>query len=162
MEWCLLEALREEERGKLAGATTISIAMDERGNIILVTYAACKGVAVVSGILAQIRDPGRRSEEVAECVEHAVRRLCARRRPHAHMYKPKGAPKQLGQTARRILGRVEMFSADGAANEQVAGRLLHPSVERRGHRQELAQLEDGSQGQSPCGPPPHSADAQRG
>ena len=43
---------------------------------------------------------------------------------------PKEAPKQLGQKARRILDRVEMFSADAAANEQVAGRLLHPSVER--------------------------------
>ena len=92
MEWCLLEALRDEERGKLARATTISIAMDERDNRLLVTYAACKGVEVVSRIWAQILDPGRRSEEVADCVEHAVRRLCTRRRPHAHMYKPKEAP----------------------------------------------------------------------
>ena len=127
MEWCLLEALRGEERDKLAGATAISIAMGERDNRLVVTYAACKGVEVVSGILAQIRDPGRRSEEVGDCVEHAVRRLCTHRRPHAHTYKPKEAPKQTGQTARRILGRVEMLSADCAANEQVAGRLLHPS-----------------------------------
>lgn len=140
MEWCLLEALRDEERGKLARATTISIAMDERDNRLLVTYAACKGVEVVSGILAQIRDPGRRSEEVADCVLHAVRRLCTRRQPHAHMYKPKEAPKQMGQTARRILGRVEMFSADGAANEQVAGRLLHPSVERGASGKKLPNL----------------------
>ena len=36
-------------------------------------------------------------------------------------------PHQLGQIAGHILGRVEMLSADSAANEQVAGRLLHPS-----------------------------------
>ena len=93
----------------------------------MVTYAAGNGVEVVAGILAQIRGPGRRSEEVGDCVEHAVRRLCTHRRPHAHMYTPKEAPKQLGQIVRRILGRAEMLSADCAANEQVAGRLLRPS-----------------------------------
>ena len=46
----------------------------------------------------------------------------------------------MGQTARRILGRVEMFSADGAANEQVAGRLLHPSVERGASGKTLTNL----------------------
>ena len=29
-------------------------------------------------------------------------------------------------TLQHILDHVEMFSADGAANEQLAGRLLHP------------------------------------
>ena len=33
-------------------------------------------------------------------------------------------------TLQHILDHVEMFSADGAANEQLAGRLLHPLVQR--------------------------------
>ena len=39
--------------------------------------------------------------------------------------------------ARHALQHVEMFSADGAANEQLAGRLLHPAVERAGTADKL-------------------------
>ena len=55
------------------------------------------------------------------------------------LHHPQAAP-HMNQTRRaatidsmalqRILDHVEMFSADGAANEQVAGRLLHPLVQR--------------------------------
>ena len=43
-------------------------------------------------------------------------------------------------TARRILERVEMFSADGAPNEQLAGRLLHTSVDRSSSAKKLPNL----------------------
>ena len=42
MEWCLFEALRDEERDMLARSATISIAMDERNDRLLVTYDASK------------------------------------------------------------------------------------------------------------------------
>ena len=42
MEWCLFEALRDEERDTMARYATISIAMDERNDRLLVTYAASK------------------------------------------------------------------------------------------------------------------------
>ena len=140
LEWCLVQAIRDEERHKLAEATTIAIAMDERDDRLLVTYTACTQTEVTSGILAQIRNPGRRGTEIAGCVQQAVRRVCTRRQRHANMHKPAEAPRQLGQTARRILERVEMFSADGASNEQLAGRLLHPSVERSGDAKKLPNL----------------------
>ena len=42
--------------------------------------------------------------------------------------------------ARRALQHVEMFSADGAANQKLAGRLLHPAVERAGAADKLPNL----------------------
>ena len=109
MEWCLLEAIRDEERRKLAEATSIGVAMDERKDRLLVSYACCKQTEVTSGILAQIRNPGRTGAKVAKFVQRTVRRLCTRRQQHATMYKVAEAPEQMGQTARRILDRVEMF-----------------------------------------------------
>ncbi len=44
------------------------------------------------------------------------------------MNKLKMKPRLL-KTEQHILKRIEMYSADGAANEQLAGRLLHPRVE---------------------------------
>ena len=128
----------------------------------MVSYAGCKQTEVTSGILAQIRNPGRTGAKVAQCVQRAVHRLCTRRQQHATMYKVAEAPEQMGQTARRILDRVEMFSADGASNEQLAGRLLYPFCGATQRRQEVAELDDGHPGQSARDPPPHSADFQAG
>ena len=41
---------------------------------------------------------------------------------------------------KRIIYNIEIFSADGAANEQLAGRLLHPRVERAGTAEKLPRL----------------------
>ena len=140
MEWCLFEALRDEERDMLARSATISIAMDERNDRLLVTYAASKKTNVNSGVLAQIRSPGRTADEVAGCVAKAAQRFCTRRAPQKHTYKPKEPPRLVEAAARRVLQHVEMFSADGAANEQLAGRLLHPAVERAGTADKLPNL----------------------
>ena len=124
----------------LARSATISIAMDERNDRLLVTYVASKRTNVNSGVLAQIRSPGRTADEVAGCVAKAVRRLCTRRAPQKHTYTPKEPPRLVEAAARRVLQHVEMFSADGAANEQLAGRLLHPAVERAGTADKLPNL----------------------
>ena len=124
----------------LARSATISIAMDERNDRLLVTYAASKKTNVNSGVLAQIRSPGRTADEVAGCVAKAVQRFCTRRAPQKHTYKPKEPPRLVEAAARRVLQHVEMFSADGAANEQLAGRLLHPAVERAGTADKLPNL----------------------
>ena len=124
----------------LARSATISIAMDERNDRLLVTYAASKKTNVNSGVLAQIRSPGRTADEVVGCVAKAVQRFCTRRAPQKHTYKPKEPPRLVEAAARRVLQHVEMFSADGAANEQLAGRLLHPAVERAGTADKLPNL----------------------
>ena len=122
--------MQDEERAFLAKAKCISVAMDERKDRLLVTYAACWGTAVRSGVLAQLRSPGRSAAMTAACVAAAARRLCTIRKPHPHMNKTRKAATIDSTTLQHILDHVEMFSADGAANEQVAGRLLHPLVQR--------------------------------
>ena len=76
IEWCILEAVQDEGRAFLAKAKCISVAMDERKDRLLVTYAACRGTAVRSGVLAQLRCPGRSAAMTAACVAAAARRLC--------------------------------------------------------------------------------------
>ena len=75
IEWCILETVQDEERACLAKAKCISVAMGERKNRLLVTYAACRGTAVCSGVLAQLRCPGRSAAMTAACVAAAARRL---------------------------------------------------------------------------------------
>ena len=130
IEWCILETVQDEEQAFLAKAKCISVAMDERRDRLLVTYAACQGTAVRSGVLAQLRCPGRSAAMTAACVAAAARRLCTIRKPHPHMNKTRKAATIDSTTLQHILDHVEMFSADGVANEQVAGRLLHPLVQR--------------------------------
>ncbi len=51
--WCLWQAQRDGERCFLASAETVSIQMDERKGWARLTYAACKGTKVTSGVFAQ-------------------------------------------------------------------------------------------------------------
>ncbi len=140
IEWCLWQALRDTECSFLAAANTVSVAMDERHGRTLVTYAACKGREVSSGILAQFRDAGRSADEVAACVHKAVRRLCFARAPSASMNRKRRRPTFRKKTMQHVLRNIEMFSADGAFSEQLAGRLLHPRVERAGDVEKLPRL----------------------
>ncbi len=51
MEWCLLQALRDEERPFLCHAKSISIALDERKGRWLLMFTACNGLEVRTGVL---------------------------------------------------------------------------------------------------------------
>ncbi len=107
--------------------------MDERKGRLLLSFTACarKRLDVTTGFLAQLQHQGANSVEVAACVRKAVRRLCTRRRPHPGINRLRAKPALVLQAERRILKRIEFFTADGAANEQLALlRLLHPTSER--------------------------------
>ncbi len=132
MEWCLWEALRDSERSALARASTIALAVDERKGRLLVSFSACsrKGLDVTTGFLAQLQHQGANSVDVAACVRKAVRRLCTRRRPHAGINRLRVKPTVAIRAERLILKRIELFTADGATNEQLALRLLHPKSAR--------------------------------
>ena len=82
LEWCLWQAKRDEERAFLATADTISIQMDERKERTLLTYAACKGIKVSRGVLAQFRRAGRDAVEIAGLVRRAVRHICTSGQHH--------------------------------------------------------------------------------
>ena len=147
MEWCLWEALRDSERLALAQASTIALAMDERKGRLLMSFAACsgKGLDVTTGFLGQLQHQGMNSVEVAGCVRKAVRRLCTRRRPHPGMNRSRAKPALAARAERLMLRRIEMITADGAANEQLALKLLHPmSARTLGPKRSAAQAQDPS------------------
>ena len=133
MEWCLSEAIRDADRAFMASASTISISMGERTGRPLIRFAACAGkcsVEVRVGVLGQLEAGGKNAEELAQCVYTAVRRFCIRRKPAAGMNQVTRPPTFHRRFYERILQRIEMFSADGASAEQIAGRLLHPTSAR--------------------------------
>ena len=128
LEWCLLEAVRDQEREFLATATCISIMLDERNGRLLIKYSATnKKLDVRVGCLGLVRDAGGTSRDVAVAVHTAVSRFCTSRVLHpginAGMAKPD--PNQALQD--HIRNHIEMFTADGASNEQLAGKMLHPT-----------------------------------
>ena len=140
LEWCLWQAKRDEERAFLATADTISIQMDERKARTLLTYAACKRIKVSRGVLAQFRRAGRDAEEIASLVRRAVRHFCTFGQHHPCTNRGRARPQLDRKAMYHIIRNIEMFSADGASSEQLAGRLLHPRVERAGTAEKLPRL----------------------
>ena len=80
----------------------------------------------MKGSLAQIRDAGGTACGVAEAVHAAVVRFCTRRVLHPGLNA--GRPRMAGNLEAQvhILKTIEMFTADGASKEQLAGKVLHP------------------------------------
>jgi hypothetical protein len=133
LEWCLFEALRDRELTFLETATCISIALDERNGRLLLKYAAAnRQLDVRSGCFALLRDAGATARDVASAVHQAVARFCTRRELHRGLNAGRNRPVPNLDTQEHIRQHIEMFTADGAANEQLAGRLLHPSSLRGG------------------------------
>ena len=131
MEWCLFEALRDEELAFLASAVCISLAVDERNGRLLIKYSASNtALDVRVGCLAQVLDPGGSAHEVASAIHTGIDRLCSRRVAHKGMSKVKCSPLTHAAKATAIRARIEMYTADGAANEQLAARILHPASVR--------------------------------
>ena len=120
--------MRDSERDALAKASTIALGVDERNGRLLWSYTACseKGLDVTVGFLAQLIIPQGTALDVAQSVRHVVRRLCTKRKPHANMNQVRTKPMWAVAAEANILQRIEFITADGAANEQLALRLLHP------------------------------------
>ena len=132
MQWCLWEAIRDRQRKALRCASTIALALDERAARELITFAACskQGLDVTRGILGIIRHQGKTARDVAAALDIALQQMCTLRAPHPHMNRSHGKKRVDMLAYQQIRNRIEMFCADGASNEQVAGRLLHPSSAR--------------------------------
>ena len=128
MAWCLYEAQREKERKFLAKAVCLSLAQDAstRGPLLLTRYVACgPSLERASGIL-RVADGKKISgaEDLAKSVLRGIRAMATKRRPHAGMYTPARPVKRLKSLADHIAAITEVFVADGAADEQLAGRML--------------------------------------
>jgi hypothetical protein len=128
LEWCLYEAVRDKELEFLAKATCISIMLDERNGRLLIKYSATnRKLDVRVGCLALMRDAGGTSRDVATAVHTAMARFCTRRvlHPGINAGKARSEPNQAAEV--HIRNHIEMFTADGASNEQLAGKMLHPT-----------------------------------
>jgi len=131
IEWCFFEALRDEELAFLASAVCISLAVDERNGRLLIKYfASNKALEVQVGCLGLVRDPGGSAHEVAQAIHLVIQRLCTRRVAHRGMNALRCQRVEHAEHVRDIVQRVEMYTADGAANEQLAAKILHPASVR--------------------------------
>ena len=129
MAWCLYEAYRDEERDFLAKAICMSVAQDAstRGHMLLTRYVACgPTLERRCGVLRLAPEKVSGAVGLAEATRKAIRSMAYRRLPHSKQFKPRQPVEKLADLARHLEHITEVFVADGAADEQLAGRMLHP------------------------------------
>ena len=127
-EWCLYEAWREQELEFMAKTETINITLDKRTGRRRIEYSASNREPDVRvGCLALMRDAGAASCEVTAAVHGAVTRFCTRGMRHPGMNNMRRNSDPSEEIQEHIRHKIEIFTTDGAANEQLAGKLLHPT-----------------------------------
>ena len=97
-----------------------------RGPLLLTRHVACgPSLERASGIL-RVADGKKISgaEGIAKSVLRGIRVMATRRRPHPALCKPARPVKRLKSLTNHIAAITEVFVADGAADEQLAGRVL--------------------------------------
>jgi hypothetical protein len=144
MAWCLYEAHREVERKVLAKAVCVSLVQDAsvRGPLLLTRYVACGPLLQRSSGIMRIARSGKHSgaQHLADAVLGSIREMATKGRKHACMYRPRQKPRRLVAFARHLAAIVEVFVADGAADEQLAGRMLQRHSARASLNQTLPNL----------------------
>ncbi len=128
LEWCIAEAVRDSNRHFLSLAKHINLALDERDGRLLIKFRAVSAddqLTVREGCLAVFRDAGMFADDIAKAIHSGIRRFCLTRRPHPGTNRVHCRPCLDNVSMERIKQNVTFFSADGAANMQLAGQLLH-------------------------------------
>ena len=135
MSWCLYEAYREAERKFLAKATCMSLAQDAstRGPYLLTRYVACgPTLERRAGVLMITDQKGSGAADLACSVIRSIRLgISVKGHPHPSTYTPAQPPERLQDFAKHLESITEVFVADGAADEQLAGRMLQGGSVRR-------------------------------
>ena len=129
MQWCLSEARRELNRKFLRQATTITYHQDARGNKLCARFSACdKKLRICKGIIGQIAHLklGTGSTALVKATRLMLKRFCTRAagappKPDGSRVPGAGVDWPLYKT---ITAAVEVFDADAAADENVAGRQM--------------------------------------
>lgn len=129
VEWCLAEARRHMHRHFLRTADVASLLQDGRHRSLLVKLVATNAnLEVRSIVLGLQRDYGSCNKAVQAATIQAIQAFCIEGRGAPMTPVKADDPGGDGTLDRdlfkRILSRVEMFVADGAADEQLAGREL--------------------------------------
>ena len=131
MVWCLAEARRSEVRSFLRTAVSIAIHQDGRTNRLCIRFSAVQpDLSCMRGILGQNKmiegGHGKMREATSEVMTH----LCTEGRgapPRSHGKRIETT--HLAELEDHIRTHVEVVDADGAADEQLAGRAMRRPVD---------------------------------
>ncbi|CAE7278036.1 unnamed protein product [Symbiodinium microadriaticum] len=128
MVWCLAEARRRELRSRLGTSICMSLQQDVREGQLLVTFASAnEQLQLTTGVLGQVSLPERFGGNAKDIFQASVYVL------NKFTTKNLGKPGRDGhsdgaeldeQLTAHIRGVVELYAADGAADEQRAIKLL--------------------------------------
>ena len=120
--WCLKEAILGELRDTMRRAECIAIHQDGAGKHHAIMYTAVdSALEVTRDTLGVERDVGGTSEKIAEAMTNVVLRFCTKHDTTVPGVKAKQRVDL--DLAALIFEKTEIFDADGASNEQLAGIL---------------------------------------
>lgn len=130
MEWCLAEAKRNSDRRFLRQATVASLMVDGRNGSLLVRLAAADAqLNTKSMVLGLKHRYGSTAEHAQKAIKAVIDNMCTTGRGAP----PRGTQDSRGghggqtpdlELAQRVRRMVEVFAADAASDEQLAGREL--------------------------------------
>lgn len=133
IRWSLKEALIDQDREFLKGASTISLQRDERAQRLLVRYTAARGLEVRQGILGMVKDFGGSAENIVAATRDVFLNFATcRAHPPAHATCTPITDHQLLNNVRHA---AEVLVVDAAADELLAGEV------GRGRRASVSGLE---------------------
>ena len=130
MQWCLAEAKRDWNRKQLQSATCISIMQDQRATRFECRFRCVSDkLEVTTGLLDLARVVGDVDYSGADAIRRAtlsgIQRCCTPLSPPL----VKNAEAKLNvDLAVLVASKIECFAADAAADEQLAGRELSPTL----------------------------------
>ena len=136
MLWCLNEVARDIQREFLATSACIGVSQDTRKAYCLIrsiaTSKSTRSLDVQRGSLGLVHVPSSSALTLKRAVLHGIRQIATRRRAQGRIRKLAKTGKGTFdvQLATHIRKHVEVFAADGAADEQLAGRMLMESSAR--------------------------------
>ena len=122
LTWCLAESLKNLEKVFLRQALCIAIHQDARAGVLLVRYTAVDcHLNRLEGVLGLAKDFGTKSKDCFLATMQIVRDFCT-----THMAPPSSTDVTQFDASlyEFIKGRIELFDADAASDEQRVGRLL--------------------------------------
>lgn len=127
LTWCLGEALLDEDREFFGRpGVVLAIHQDVRADFLCCRYASCcpHDLTRREGVLGLIQDAGGSSAELAEATSVMFQQICTPRLSPPRRSKQLKPPTADPTLLAKLTASVELFVADGASDEQKAGRIL--------------------------------------
>lgn len=131
MSWCLAEALREGTKSALLHSKVIAIHQDARNGLLMVRFSSCdQNLKVTKGILGIAQDYGTTAVDTVHATVAIARDAFARQSKGPASNRPPAppGPSQKSVSMTEFWNKVELFDADGASDEQLAGKMLRGLV----------------------------------